>query len=153
VLARLARIVLVAAALSVLWAPSAGAKLRISGNHFVDHGKVVRLFGVNRSGTEYQCTKRAGAIFDGPNDQRSIDAMKTWRINTVRVPLNESCWLGVGRVRNRKTRYRRAIVRYVRLLRRSGLYVILEYHFSAPGRRGIARDHLSLPPAKRGAAF
>jgi Cellulase (glycosyl hydrolase family 5) len=152
VLARLARIVLAMAALSLLSAPSAAAKLHVSGNHLVDRGQVVRLLGVNRSGTEYQCTKRGRAIFDGPNDQRSIDAMKTWRINTVRVPLNESCWLGVGRLRKRKVRYRRAIARYVRLLRRNGLYVILEYHFAAPGRR-IARDHLALPPASHAPAF
>jgi hypothetical protein len=26
----------------------------------------------------------------------TIDAMLTWRINTVRLPLNESCWLGIN---------------------------------------------------------
>jgi hypothetical protein len=147
VVARLAGILLVAAALISLWAPAAEAKLRVKGNDLVNNGRVVRLLGVNRSGTEYMCRQGFGDVFDGPSDQRSISAMKTWRINVVRVPLNESCWLGVGKLRKWKTRYRRAIVRYVRLLRRNRLYVILDDHFSAPGRR-LARDFLPLPAAR-----
>ena len=53
------------------------------------------LHGVNRSGTEYQCIK-SGTIFDGPSAEASVRAMTTWPINTVRIPLNESCWLGIN---------------------------------------------------------
>jgi endoglucanase len=147
VVARLARILLAAAALSTLWAPSAAAKLHVKGNLLVDNHRVVQLLGVNRSGTEYMCADNPGVFFDGPNDQASIDAMKTWRINTVRVPVNESCWLGVGRVHNFARRYRRAIVKYVRLLRRNHLYVILEDHVTRPGRR-VAIDLLPMATAE-----
>ncbi len=144
--ARLARALLALAALSLLGAPSAAAGLHVSGAHLVDNGRVVRLLGVNRSGTEYLCTDGFGDVFDGPHDQRSVDAMRSWRINTVRVPLNESCWLGVGRLRKWTRHYRLAIARYVRLLRRNHLYVILESHVSAPGR-GTARQLLPMPSA------
>ena len=70
----------------------------MSGNRLVDNGRTVQLLGINRSGTEYMCKEGFGDVFDGPNDQASVNAMKTWRINTVRVPLNESCWLGVGKL-------------------------------------------------------
>lgn len=30
----------------------------------------------------------------GPVDQASVDAMKTWNLHAVRIPLNEQCWLG-----------------------------------------------------------
>jgi hypothetical protein len=57
----------------------------------------VVLQGVSRSGTEFACVGGYG-IFDGPNDDASIEAMKAWKINTVRVPLNEHCWLGINGV-------------------------------------------------------
>ena len=56
----------------------------------------MRLLGVNRSGTEYHCVSRAAASSTGPSDAASIGAMKSWHINAVRVPLNESCWLGIN---------------------------------------------------------
>ncbi len=124
----------------------------MSGAHLVDHGRVVRLLGVNRSGTEYMCTGGFGDVFDGPHDQRSVAAMRTWRINAVRVPLNESCWLGVGGLRKWARHYRRAVARFVGLLRRNHLYVILEDHVSAPGRRA-ARDLLPMPAAEHSPAF
>src|SRR3954451_18422342 len=140
------RIGLAAVVLAVLCASPAAAKLHVSRNHLVDKGRVVRLLGVNRSGTEYMCRSGFGDVFDGPSDQRSIDAMKTWRINAVRLPLNESCWLGVGKLHRWVGRYRSAIVRYIRLLRRNHLYVIIEDHVSAPGKR-LARDFLPMPAA------
>ena len=148
----LARVLLAGTALVLLFAPSAAAKLHVEDSHLVDHGRVVRLVGVNRSGTEYMCRDGFGDVFDGPHDQRSVDAMKTWRINAVRVPLNESCWLGVGKLRRWTTHYRDAIVRFVRLLRRNHVYVILDDHVSAPGRR-LARDFLPMPAAAHAPAF
>ncbi|HEX3670530.1 MAG TPA: hypothetical protein VHT92_02375 [Candidatus Cybelea sp.] len=69
--------------------------IKVSGNHLVDgNNDVVDLHGVNRSGTEYACVQGWG-IFDGPSDSTSIQAMTTWNVNVVRVPLNEDCWLGI----------------------------------------------------------
>src|SRR5690349_15508642 len=62
-----------------------------------DRGETVFLHGVGRQGTEYMCSKY-GALFDGPNDQASIDAMRAWNINAVRVFLNEDCWLSINGV-------------------------------------------------------
>ena len=107
----------------------------VRGNHLVDRsGRTVRLLGVNRSGTEYQCERGAG-IFEGPDDDASIAAMLSWRINVVRVPLNESCWLGINWIaeRARGAAYRAAIHAYVERLERAGLYVILDLHWASPG--------------------
>jgi endoglucanase len=95
----------------------------------------IRLVGVDRSGTQYMCVLGRG-IFDGPSDSASIAAMKSWRINAVRVPINEDCWLGINGVAEAfsGTTYRNAIEAYVAALNRAGLYVIVDVHWSAPGR-------------------
>src|SRR5215470_14843327 len=62
--------------------------LRRSCNQIVDgDGRPVRLLGVNRSGTEYACIQGYG-IFDGPSDDTSLDSIRTWKANAVRVPMN-----------------------------------------------------------------
>ena len=149
---RLGAILLATFAVVALAAPTAAASLHVRGRHLVDHGRVVRLLGVNRSGTEYMCTDGYGDVFDGPHDQRSVSAMRSWRINAVRVPLNESCWLGVGELGRWARHYRRAVVRWVRLLRRNHLYVIVDDHVTAPGR-GTARDILPMPSAAQTPRF
>ena len=106
----------------------------VQGNQLVDRGgNPVRLLGVNRSGTEYQCERGAG-IFEGPADEASIRAMLRWHINAVRVPLNESCWLGINFTEASLggTNYRSAIRAYVERLERAGLYVILDLHWASP---------------------
>jgi endoglucanase len=75
--------------------PSTGALGGMRGLHVVGNvlqngaGKPVRLLGVNRSGTESACAEGWG-LFDGPSDANSVVAIKSWHVNTVRVPLNES---------------------------------------------------------------
>lgn len=106
----------------------------VQGNQLVDRGgNPVRLLGVNRSGTEYQCERGAG-IFEGPADGASIRAMRSWHINAVRVPLNESCWLGINFTEPSLggANYRAAIRAYVERLERAGLYVILDLHWASP---------------------
>ena len=126
----------------------------VSGNHLVDRrGDVVRLLGVNRSGAEYECVEGTG-IFDGPTDAASIAAMKSWRINAVRVPLNESCWLGDAGLDPARSglAYRAAVHEYVDALERAGLYVILDLHWAAP-RREPAFGLLEMPDAESAPAF
>src|SRR5258706_3569094 len=61
--------------------------LHVVGNAIEDaNGKLVRLLGVNRSGSEYACAQDIG-IFDGPVDDPSIAAIKAWNANAVRIPL------------------------------------------------------------------
>src|SRR6185369_5866569 len=72
--------------------------LRVSGNQLVTAwGAPYRLLGVNRSSGEFACIQGNG-MWDGPADQASIDAMKTWNVHVVRIPLNEECWLGTASV-------------------------------------------------------
>jgi endoglucanase len=117
-------------------ASQARLALRVSGNEFVnEEGKPTRLLGVNRSGAEYACIQ-GWRVIDGPIGERSIAAMRSWRINAVRLPLNEDCWLGINGVPARYggARYREVIRAYVARLNHAGLYVILDLHWSAPGR-------------------
>src|SRR5437870_11921284 len=116
-------------------AQAAGLSVRIVGNHFVDGGgRPVRMLGVNRSGTEYECMDGRGP-FDGPSDAASIAVMASWHINTVRVPLNEDCWLGINGAPDAFSgaAYQNAIVAYVRRLHEAGLYAIVDLHWSAQG--------------------
>ena len=109
--------------------------LHVSGNQLLNgNGENVRLLGVNRSGTEYKCVNNAG-IFDGPSDAASVDAMASWHINVVRVPLNEDCWLGINGVQDPYTgaNYQQAIEDYVSLLNSRNLMVILDLHWNAAG--------------------
>jgi len=109
--------------------------LHVADNRLVDRdGGTVRLLGVNRSGGEYACVGRHG-FFAGPTGRRAVAAMTAWRINAVRLPLNEHCWLGINGAPAgySRARYRRAVRAYVRRLHRAHLYVILDLHWSAPG--------------------
>src|SRR5207244_2153921 len=71
----------------------------------------------------------------GPTDASSIDAMKAWGANAVRVPLNEDCWLALnGAPPDRSgTNYVNAVMTYVSALNSKGLLVILDLHWNAPG--------------------
>jgi hypothetical protein len=115
--------------------PAAKA-LHVSGNKLVDTtGATVRLLGVNRSGSEYMCSAptQGGAAFDGSTGPNSITAMLTWNINTVRLPLNEHCWLGINNSLISADEYRSAVVDYVARLNLRNIYVVLDLHWSAPG--------------------
>ncbi len=122
-------------------AQAAVPTIRVSGNKLVDGaGNAVRLVGVNRSGSEYAC-QQGGGIFVGPTDQASIDLMKSWKMNAVRVPLNEHCWLGISWAPNTSGQnYRNAIIDYVNRLTANGLYVILDLHFTGPNGAPAIQD-------------
>jgi endoglucanase len=109
--------------------------VRVDKNQLVDgHGRPIRLLGVSRSGAEYACINHLG-FFAGPTDEPAIAAMVAWRINAVRVPLNEHCWLGINGAPPRYSgaRYRAAISAYVARLHKAGLYVVIDLHWNAPG--------------------
>jgi hypothetical protein len=107
--------------------------IKVQGNHLVNQdGVTIRLLGVDRSGSEYECVT-TNHVFDGPSNAASVMAMVSWHINAVRVPLNEDCWLGINGVVTGGATYRNQIVRYVHTLESFGLYVILDLHWAAPG--------------------
>ncbi len=112
--------------------PASAPRLHVRGNELVSaDGRRVVLHGADRSGTEYMCVQGRG-IFDGPADQASITAMKSWHVDAVRVPLNEAClnaesyvdpaYAGVA--------YLRAVQAYVRLLNANGIVAILDLHWT-----------------------
>jgi hypothetical protein len=109
--------------------------LRVVGNKLEnDRGQIVQFHGVNRSGTEYACIQGWG-IFDGPDNAASIRAMASWRVNAVRIPLNEDCWLGINGVDPSfgGASYRKAILDYVNLLNHYDIYAELSLMWAAPG--------------------
>jgi endoglucanase len=115
--------------------PQGGLALRVDADRIVDaQGHAIRLLGVDRAGTEFRCIFGVG-IFRGPNDDDSISAIKSWRVNAVRIPLNEDCWLAINGVDPQYSgeNYQNAIVDYVNRLHARGLYVILDLHWNAPG--------------------
>jgi hypothetical protein len=125
----------------------------VRGNDLVGgHGQAIRLLGVDRSGTEYACSEGWG-IFDSPHPQRPdgrrmIRAMRRWRVNAVRVPLNEACWLGINGApaRYAKRNYRRAIRAYVHRLERAGIHPILDLHVVDPRQVPAGADVNGLRP-------
>lgn len=148
------RLLLTAMATAALWfvtAPTASAQtnevaVHVSGNHLEDaRGSTIRLLGVNRSGTQYACSEGWG-IFDGPSDAASIQAMRSWDIDAVRVPLNEDCWLGINGAdpAYSGTNYREAIENYVTALNAQGLIAVLDLHWSAPGSHlAVAQEQMA----------
>jgi endoglucanase len=134
--------------------PSMRAGFRVVGNEIFDsNAQHVVLRGVNRSGTEYRCIQGHG-VFDGPDDEASVLAMKSWHINAVRVPLNESCWLGVNGAPPEFSgcRYKTAIRNYVNLLHRHGLIPILDLHWTGPNGNQ-ARRLQPMPNLQHSRAF
>ncbi|HEV2953105.1 MAG TPA: glycoside hydrolase family 5 protein [Candidatus Dormibacteraeota bacterium] len=114
----------------------------VSGNHMVNgSGQTIRLIGANHSGSEFMCiqngtsSNRGWGIFDGPGATAVGQGMASWHMNTIRVPLNEDCWLGINGVSSQfgGVAYRNAVEQYVSTLHQAGLYVILDLHWSAPG--------------------
>jgi endoglucanase len=103
-------------------------------------GRPVRLLGVDVTGTESACIagrQVAGATFD----DAEANAIRSWHIDAVRVPLHEDCWLGINGVTAQLSAaaYQALIGRWVGALHRAGIVTILDLHWAAPG--GYVADH------------
>lgn len=80
----------------------------------------------------------------------SLRIIQSWGLNTIRVPLNEHCWLGINGVDSRYSGqlYRDAIVEWVNTIRGEGMVAILDLHWTHHGtnlayglRPMLNRDH------------
>ena len=81
--------------------------------------------------------------------------MQDWpNINAVRMPLNESCWLGINGVAASYSgeSYKTAIQSYVKLLHGHDLIPILELHWVGPGTT-LATRLQPMPDADHAPAF
>ncbi|MFE4580706.1 cellulase family glycosylhydrolase [Streptomyces chartreusis] len=106
--------------------------LHVAGNKLVDaDGTTRRLLGVNRSGGEFMCVQGYG-IWDGPVDDAAIGAIADWNANTVRIPLNEECWLGLSNIKPEYggTNYVNAVKDLVGRVKAHGMTPMLELHWS-----------------------
>ncbi|MFG2126374.1 cellulase family glycosylhydrolase [Streptomyces sp. NPDC048751] len=115
--------------------PDTGDKppaLHVSGNKLVDAGgKARRLLGVNRSGGEFMCVQGRG-IWDGPVDDTAIKAIADWKANTVRIPLNEECWLGLSNIKPEYAgaNYINAVKDLVAKVKAHGMTPVVELHWT-----------------------
>jgi endoglucanase len=126
-------------AIGILFVFSVPAKatmaIHVRGNQLVNaQQQPIRLLGVNFSGAEYACIQDRG-IWSAPTDQEAIEAMASWHINVVRIPLNEDCWLGIdgAPAAYSGANYQQAIHEFVAALHNAGMYAILDLQWSAPG--------------------
>jgi len=120
--------------------------LRVQGTQIYNgQGEMIRLRGASRSGSEFACVQGWG-IFDGPTDNTSIQAITTWNINIIRLPLNEDCWLGINGINSSYAgiNYQNAIVGFVNNLNAYNIAVILDLHWSAPGTT-LANQQAPMP--------
>ncbi|HVP00041.1 MAG TPA: cellulase family glycosylhydrolase [Bryobacteraceae bacterium] len=121
--------------------------ISISGNQFIDAaGNVIHLQGVNLSGMEFTAIQGwdpgdpTGGNFGQPNNPK-WSAIQAWKANIVRIPLNESSWLGLtctdidGFVRHADpgNNYQASLANMVKQANAAGMYVILDLHWAAPG--------------------
>jgi hypothetical protein len=151
-----AQIALLLVAAAPLDQPLAAVALsvHVQGNHLVNGtGATIRLIGVDYSGPEYACAQGWG-IFDGPSSLTSVQAIKAWHVNAVRLPLNEDCWLGINGVKSSYggSNYRSAILKYVNLLTGDGMYAILALAWNAPGTK-LATGQNPMPDYSHSSAF
>jgi len=115
--------------------PAPGAGMHVSGNKLLNAaGDQVLFHGVNVSGTEYACIQGYG-IFDGSSDDAAVAAIRSWNSNTVRVLLNEDCWLGINGVKAAYggANYRQAIIDFVKRIEAHGMYAEISLMWGAPG--------------------
>jgi hypothetical protein len=128
--------------------PSSGSlSVRVQGRHFIDAGgNAIQLRGVNYSGYEFAPIQgwsgndASGAQAGQPNGPR-ISALLSWKVNTLRIPLNEASWLGypctdtsgVVHDPDPADNYKESVQQRVAEANAAGIYVILDLHWAAPG--------------------
>ena len=122
-----------------------GLAIHVLGNHLVDASKTpIVLRGADVSGTEFVCAQNytSDAYGGAPLGSAStFEAMRSWNINVIRLPLNEDCWLDINGVEIGGSAYRAAIEAEVAAAHAAGLFVILDLHWTAPGtQRALSQN-------------
>ncbi len=115
--------------------PPAATGLHVSGNQLLDARRK------RRASARGQLLGPGVRVHSGlgdlrrPSDAASVQALASWKVNIVRLPLNEDCWLGINGVPSAYAgaNYRNAIVSYVILMHQYGIYAELSLIWGAPG--------------------
>jgi hypothetical protein len=111
----------------------AASGVHVVGTQIYDGNTAIRLMGVNRPGGEYACVSATNPWdpADGSgNNQATITAMQGWKINAVRIPMNEDCWLNLNGVKLGGATYQSDIQTWVNLLLANNIYPILDLHWT-----------------------
>jgi endoglucanase len=124
----------------VLGIPSPAAAsppdLEVQGNQIRDlaTGREFIPRGVNWPSFEYACVQGWGYSNMGATPE-TAQAMLDWHINTVRIPLNQDCWLGddgqPSGPGQSAAEYQNAVEAFVDDLTSAGIGVILDLHWTA----------------------
>ena len=118
----------------------------VSANRLVDSrsGAAWVPRGVNWPSFEYACAQGWGYSRDSA-DATTAAAIESWHANTVRLPLNQDCWLGTNGspasdswTHRTAAGYRAAVQTFVGQLNAAGLVVIVDLHSSTTGGPGVA---------------
>lgn len=120
--------------------PTTTFSARVSNGQLVNGaGTPVRLIGVDVTGTEDACVLNDGFSW-GPLDLAEAKVIASWHINAVRIPLNESCWLGNNSspAQYSGSNYQSEIQTWVQALNAAGVYAILDLHWTDPPGGGTA---------------
>lgn len=130
-------------------AVAAAPDLKVVGNEIRDESTGTEFIprGVNWPSFEYACVQGWGYSNLGATPA-TAQAMLDWKINTVRLPLNQDCWLGDdAQPRNEllgplltPAGYRDAVESFVGVLTDAGIAVILDLHWT--GQQGSIADGL-----------
>jgi hypothetical protein len=126
---------------------------KVVGNKLVDSrtGAIWTAHAVNWPSFEYACQQGWAYAQDG-RTAAAAQAMVSWGITAVRLPLNEDCWLGTdGSPRfGTAAGYRAVLRQFVDVLNAAGLVVILDLHWSggtgadSDGQRAMTDDQSPL---------
>jgi endoglucanase len=128
---------------------SSGSSLvaKVSGNKLVDGtGNPLQLRGANMSGLEFVGVQ-GSTVSTWGGTIPTWPLFKTWGANAVRIPLNVGSWLGLTTytahgqpatsfgsevLADPQGDYKQTVISAVAAAQASGLYVILDLHWSAP---------------------
>jgi len=96
-----------------------GSQIRDAQNH------PIILKGVARPGLEYLCHG------EGPYDLASFQAMQSWGVNAVNLPLSSSFWLNTD---GACPDYRQTVAATIQHAETAGLYVVINLHSAQPNQ-------------------
>ncbi len=155
------------ATLSIASAATGGTlSIHASGSQLIDgNGNPVQLRGANLSTLESLFLNPTSNYWQGANlgSYPFFAPIKGWKMNVVRIPLNEATWLryqgsdimntgGGTQTPDASGNYRAAVERAVKDANAAGLYVILDLHWTAPGSY-LANTQDQLPDTDHTVAF